>query len=290
MFKKIFLLKILLVSLIYADRGLIPFNPGVTIFEPNQRAIIAWNGEEEILLLSTDLHASDSTMVLEVLPLPSEPEVRKGDIETFHKAVNLINQRIHMSRKKNGKRTTGGEVLPPAEITFHEKIGAHDISVVRLKEAEGFVEWVSNYLKSLGFERDIITDGHKKLIEEYINEGFVWFVFDVIKLTEIQHTLEPIHYHFRTQKLFYPLKIMRLGSGNTTIELIIITPRLLSKFTGISVKRIELAHEPITITREDIKTIDEDMHELLKDYPEMKLRIWRIRGEMDSFSEDLIAQ
>ena len=69
----------LALSTAWADRGSIPFKEGVKIFEPNQRALLAWNGEEEILLLSTDLVASESTMVLEVLPLPSEPEVKKGD-------------------------------------------------------------------------------------------------------------------------------------------------------------------------------------------------------------------
>ena len=33
-----------------ADRGAIPFRPKVTIFELTQRALMAWNGEEGILL------------------------------------------------------------------------------------------------------------------------------------------------------------------------------------------------------------------------------------------------
>jgi hypothetical protein len=37
-------------QVVYADRGSIPFRPNVKIFEPTQRALIAWNGEEEILL------------------------------------------------------------------------------------------------------------------------------------------------------------------------------------------------------------------------------------------------
>ncbi|MEO0123939.1 MAG: DUF2330 domain-containing protein [candidate division WOR-3 bacterium] len=290
MFKNFFLTEILLLSMIFADRGLIPFNPDIAIFEPNQRAIIAWNGEEEILLLSTDLSASDSTMVLEVLPLPSEPQVKKGDIETFRRATNLINQRIYISKKKNGGRLSEGTIPPPAEITFHEKIGAHDISVVHLKEVNGFVEWVKKYIASLGFEGEIISQAHKELIEEYINGGFVWFVFDIINLNKEQNTLEPIQYRFSTEKLFYPLKITRLASGFTTVELIILTPRLLSRFSGISIKRINLAHEPITITKEDLKSIDEDIYESLKNFSEMKLRIWKIDGDLNSFEQDLIAQ
>ncbi|MEO0142872.1 MAG: DUF2330 domain-containing protein [candidate division WOR-3 bacterium] len=290
MFKNFFLTEILLLSMIFADRGLIPFNPNVTIFEPNQRAIIAWNGIEEILLLSTDLSASDSTMVLEILPLPSEPKVKKGDIETFRRATNLINQRIYISKKKNGGRLSEEIIPPPAEIVFHEKIGAHDISVVHLKEVNGFVEWVKKYIASLGFEGEIISQAHKELIEEYINGGFVWFVFDIINLNKEQNTLEPIQYRFATEKLFYPLKITRLASGFTTVELIILTPRLLSRFSGISIKRINLAHEPITITKEDLKSIDEDIYELLKNFSEMKLRIWKIEGELNSFIQDLIAQ
>jgi len=50
----------------FCNRGMIPINPNVKIFEPNQRAMIAWNGDEEILLLSTDVSASESTLVLEV--------------------------------------------------------------------------------------------------------------------------------------------------------------------------------------------------------------------------------
>jgi len=117
-----------------ADRGSIPFKPGVKIFEPNQRAMIAWNGEEEIMLLSTDLRASEPTKVLEVIPLPAEPKVTKGDVEVFRKATELINRKLprmlHKSKDRFGGR--GGPPAPAGEITFHKKIGAHDISVTRV--------------------------------------------------------------------------------------------------------------------------------------------------------------
>ena len=82
------------VSMCFGNRGMMPINPNIKIFEPTQRAMIAWNGSKEILLLSTDISASDSTMLLEVLPLPAEPEVKKGDLETFQKATELINSKL----------------------------------------------------------------------------------------------------------------------------------------------------------------------------------------------------
>lgn len=194
-----------------------------------------------------------------------------------------------MPPEKKGGRMIDSTIPPPAEIIFHEKIGAHEISVVHLKEIKGFVDWVREYLKSLGFDRNILSDTHKELVSSYINEKFTYFVFDVLTVNKDKKTLEPIQYRFKTKKIFYPLKITKLGSGYTTIEIIILTPRLLSNFSGISVKRIKLAHDPITITQDDLKTIDDDMYELLKEYSTLKLRIWKVAGEVNSFDKDLIA-
>src|SRR5687768_2011865 len=70
-----------------ADTRTLNFDPlKVSVFEPKQRALILWNGEEEILLLSTDQRSSQRTAVLEVIPLPSEPKVQLGKFETFEKA------------------------------------------------------------------------------------------------------------------------------------------------------------------------------------------------------------
>lgn len=285
------ILSILFVPMCFANRGMIPIDPDIKIFEPTQRAMIAWNGSKEILLLSTDLSASDSTILLEVLPLPTEPEVKKGDLETFRRATNLINSKLRavaISGKRNGDN--GDEViLPGGEVTFHEKIGAHDISVTHLLDAEGFVDWVRDYLKSMEIEGDVISDEMKELIEEYVKEEFTWFVFDVITLGTETVTNEPIQYSFETDKLYYPLKITKTGEGYTSIELLILTPRLLRNFPGLPIKKISLAHDPITIFNDELESLNEDMFELLGHLEDMKLRIWNIEGNLKDFDADLIA-
>jgi hypothetical protein len=280
----------LFVSFGLCDRGMIPINPNVKIFEPNQRAMIAWNGDEEILFLSTDVSASESTIVLEVLPLPSEPQVKKGDLETFRKATDLINSRISIAPLVRGGEGTKGIPPPSGEVTFHKRIGAHDISVTHLLDANGFVDWVKDYLKSIDIEHEVISNEMKELIDEYVNDNFEWFVFDVVTLTEETVTNEPIQYTFKTTSLFYPLKITRTGEGNTSIELIILTPRLLAHFPDLAIHRIALEHDPITITDDELRYLNEDMAGLFYDYKKMRLRIWKIEGELKAFDGDLIAR
>jgi len=276
----------------WGDRGMIVFRPGTIIFEPTQRAMIAWNGKEEILLLSTDLHASQASKVLEVLPVPNEPKVTKGDVEVFRKAVNLINEKLPRPAAGPG---AGGRGMteksgPGGEITFHEKIGAHDISVAHVLNAEGFVEWVNNYLHKAGVDNPVIPETLRASVQEYLKEQFAWFVFDVVELDEKPKTNEAIQYRFETDSLFYPLKISRTGRGETTVELLILTPRLLTQFPGIPIKQVELRHQPVSVTAKELQSLNEEMDALLGHRDDMKLRIWRIQGDIEKFDKDLIAR
>lgn len=289
---KFFILFLLLSNSLNADRGSIPFRPDIKIFEPNQRAMIAWNGTEEILLLTTDMKASDPTEVLEVLPLPTEPAVKKGDIETFKRATDLINKKIRrpsiLTSKRNGGKQRGGK--PAGEITFHKKIGAHDISVAHVLNREGFIIWVENYLDSLGVENPDIPEGLRNVVGEYLEEKFTWFVFDVVSLDKELKTNDAIQYRFKTDFLYYPIKIMSTEEGYTSMDFLILTPMLLANFPGIPIGKIKLKHHPISLTYNEVKNLNEDMSELLADRKDMKLRIWEIEGRISSFTEDLIAR
>ena len=279
----------------WADRGSIPFKPGVRIFEPNQRAMIAWNGKEEILVLSTDLKASEPTKVLEVIPLPAEPKVSKGDVEVFRKATELINRKLAVPRmaKGRGRNALGGAHgarRPAGEVTFHKKIGAHDISVTHVLDSRGFIAWVEAYLRKQGVDTPTIPEGLKTVVGEYLQDEFPWFVFDVVELGEGPVTNDAIQYRFASDCIYYPLRITRTEEGDTAIRLLILTPQLVSRFPGLPVRRVELAHQPVTITRQELRELNEDMDALLGRRPEMKLRIWNIHGRLSEFKQDLIAR
>jgi hypothetical protein len=275
-----------------ADRGSIPFNPHVQIFEPVQRAMIAWNGTEEILLLSTDLRASEPTKVLEVLPLPAEPKTSKGDTEVFRRATDLINRKLAERRqlaKGRGERALPSDA-PAGQVTFHERIGAHDISVTKVLSAEGFIAWVSRYLGNAGVDNPQIPEPMTKVIGEYLKDGYEWFVFDVVELGAEPRTNDAIQYRFASEHLYYPLRITRTEQGETKIQLLVLTPRLLSKFSGLPADRVQLAHTPVQITGKELMDLSPDMDVLLGRRSGQQLRIWEIYGRLDAFTADLLAK
>jgi len=278
-----------------ADRGAIPFHPAVTIFEPTQRALIAWNGQEEILILSTDLRASRATKVLEVMPFPAEPRVAKGDVAVFKRAVRLINSKVSPPPPQalsRGFHTDASALAapPPGEITFHEKIGPHDVAVARVLNGEGFVEWVNTFLKRASVDNPVIPPRLRRVVQEYLDDEFRWFAFDVVSLEDHFRTLEALQYRFATPALFYPVKISRSNQGQTSMELLVLTPRLLRNFTGVPLGQVQLRHDPLSLTSAELRSLDKGIDDLLGHRDDMKLRIWRIQGDFSSFDRDLIAR
>ncbi|MDI6883882.1 MAG: DUF2330 domain-containing protein [Hadesarchaea archaeon] len=89
---------LLTLSTVSADKGMFSY---ISLYEPGQKAIIAWDGENEVLILATDVYASENSWALEVLPLPSEPTVTKGERGSFENASSLINSHVNSVRNQN---------------------------------------------------------------------------------------------------------------------------------------------------------------------------------------------
>lgn len=277
-----------------ADCGSMPFIPGVRIFEPNQRAAIAFNGSEEILLLSTDLRASEPTKILEVLPLPSEPKVSKGDVELFGKATTLINTRLGTKRADAmgggmGGGAAKGTPAPAGIVTLEEKIGAHDITVTRVLDKKGFIDWVEERLRTAGVDNPTIPEPMKVVVAEYLQSGYRWFVFDVVELGDELKTKDAIQYRFRTDSLYYPMRITRTGTGDTLVQLVIFSNKLLHLPKGGGM-RVKPAHDPLQISAAELKGLgNKDISDLLRTDP-CWLRIWEIRGPLSGFTKDILAR
>ena len=279
----------------FADRGSIPWGNWNAqnmpeIFEPAQNAIIAWNGKEEILLLSTDLKASKPTKVLEVLPLPSEPIVTRGDIASFAKINALINEELRESwfggKGPGDARAASGAA---AEVTFHEKIGAHDIRVVHVLESSEFEQWLRDFFKKEGAGSQQISPVLLATIEQYLLDGYHWFVFDVVELGLQLKSNDAIQYRFATDKFYYPMRISATDSGETNIRLVALTERGLSRYIGLPQESIRQAHRKLHVDTTKIANISQEMGSLFRSET-ISLQTLRILGNLKSFDLDVLAR
>ncbi|MGD2251053.1 MAG: DUF2330 domain-containing protein [Candidatus Methanofastidiosia archaeon] len=214
----VLLLSGLVLTPVLANRGSMVAGPdNIQVHESQQKAIIAWNGTEEILILSTDMKSSQSAQVLEVIPLPSVPIVDKGDTHSFDKMATLL-----QSHRGKSDHYTG------VEIEFHQKIGAHDITGVEAHDADTFVEWVDDYTKKHDIPRVEIPKNFKDAVSHYIDRDITFFVFDLIETDESVKSVDPLVYQFKTDYLYYPLEITavsHVGHSESQITLFLVTPQ-----------------------------------------------------------------
>jgi len=150
----------MLPSLALGDGGMLWWPQPVHLNQSAQNAIVAWNKQEEIILLSVDITASEEATVLRVIPLPSNPsEIEEGEFESFETLVRIMNEKkINDDQIPTyGKNEGLGDASPGVEITFHEQIGAHDITVVKVNDLNIFITWIEDFAieNGLGMTEEI---------------------------------------------------------------------------------------------------------------------------------------
>jgi hypothetical protein len=217
-------LLLVMVMSLSADRGMIPVMPGVSIYEPGQKAIIAWNGKKEILILSTDVYADGETKVLEILPLPAKPEVKEGSFKSFEAIQELIGKNMPpfpMGRPE--AKLAADTDKKGVEVLFYEEIGAHSITCVKATDWDEFTEWVQDYIEGQGLSSIVLPDTFSEIVENYIKNMFPYFVFDITEIGVEAKSVEPIVYTFKTDYLFFPLEISSIVAGETDISLFLLT-------------------------------------------------------------------
>jgi hypothetical protein len=290
----------------HADRGMIPFRANVQLYEPNQRALIAWNGVEEILVLSTDVYASEPTKVLHILPCPSEPAFKAADPGVFNTATRFLNEHWRKQGHTRGPAFQPGAptraVESAGEVIKQEIIGSHNISVTRVTDATGFCNWAEEYLASLGAEAPKINPRMRSAIEGYISRGMQYFVYDVVELGKTLKTNEPIQYSFKSSSLFYPLVLTHTNDKSVYINLLILTSQATSVFPELPIKNIvgEIQFPlagmvpeamPCILSPKQLQELGPDLNQLFRGKETVVLREWYIQPEYgSSFYHDLVAR
>ena len=274
---------------VLADGGMIGLSD-VLVYGPGQNAIIAWDGEREILILSINVYAESETTALHVVPLPAEPDsIEQGDFKSFEHLAGLLQERL-ASREPwfDCSHHFEGDGDSGVDIVFHEKIGAHDIWVSRATDAAELIEWADYFLAQNKIQHQVSSPELEEVAAEYIDEGIEHFVFDLIDLGPEQESVEPIVYQFRSDTLYYPLKISSIIPGNSAISLFLLTPDCLADVEGlpesywhsesgrwepVAVRLAQQDDLPVQfeLGRGDLESVDQRVADLLGDHAWLSL-------------------
>lgn len=272
----------------FANCGSIPFVAGARVYRPYQRAVTTFDGNEQVLLLSTDLRADRPTKILEVLPFPTEPEVSQGDGELFQKATQLIADKLaqrRAARRVSGRSGSDAKV-GGGDAEYHPRIDVRHTSVLRILDGRSFIARAEDILRESGVDDPVIPARMKFLVRNYLRDGFTWFVFNVIELGPDMVARPTMQYRFATPRLYYPLRIMGGESDDTTIRLVLVSPRLVI-MPDIRPSRAVLMHQPLTIGRDDLSYLDSGLVDFFGQQPQ-QLRLWEIKGPLRSFRRDVL--
>ena len=226
--------------------------------------------------------------MLEVIPLPAEPRVRLGSFRTFEAAQKLVVEK-RLWACAHGGAAAGIAAVPESagRITFHEQLGAHNLAVATVVNPDGFMEFVQSYLRDnyKAVEAPIRPD-FVKVIQSYLDRGFRWFAFDVIVLDGSVKSREPIEYRFRSEKVFYPLRISSLEVGKTEVELLVFSAGGLTRFEDMPAEDIE-AEDSLSVTPAEIAGMEESWKDFLTPKSGVVLDQWKVSGESSRLLRDI---
>jgi hypothetical protein len=209
-----------------ADKGGVSVSQvNIPLSEPEQKAIICWDGEEELLILSTDIKADENTKALEILPLPSEPDIKTMNETVFSNLKEMIEDYGHYEDTSKGLGGDSGddEELPDIRIVFNKRLGVHNITVIEAFTTTGFAQFVSNFMEAIGLE-PMSFPAAESLAASYMARNINYFVLDVVDLSTSLQSPQPLMYRFASDSVYYPMEITSLTGGESHILLFILHP------------------------------------------------------------------
>ncbi len=198
-------------------------NEKADIFQPTQKAVIYWDGREEKLILQTKYEGPAEEMVW-VVPVPSEPTVKKGAPEIFQE-MSKRTQEPDISHTRFRMLQTLGTGGSRSPLEWQRRIGAYDVALLSPVGATQVVAW----LKANDYG---VPDEAVPILQDYIERKW-WMVASRIHKNALDNatrghlakgTLHPLEMTFRTTRCVYPLRLTSLAAGPVEVLLYIEGP------------------------------------------------------------------
>lgn len=189
--------------------------------ETSQKAIILHNGLEEILILGTDLQADRKLGLIRFIPFRTEPRIGLAPPDSFENAAALLKK--HNLQFLEASKA-GGATGQAVELRLQTRLGAHDMTVIKVNDPRQFRGWVNEYFRKKHLPEQAEYPEAEAIVSDYVRRGIAYFVLDYVEVTEYLRTIEPVQYRFAGKDLYYPLKTSNTFGGRGGIDLVLLVP------------------------------------------------------------------
>jgi hypothetical protein len=154
----------------YAD-GMFISDRELHLYEPDQKAVIHWDGIKETMILSSAIRSEDIANFAWVIPIQSsaKPIVSASNSKIFEDIVD------YFARDKG--RTTRGTLSFGAGVEVFEfkEIDVYDIVILKAASAQDLIKWS----KENGYK---VPDKAIPVLDRYIKRGDCYFIITKIDL------------------------------------------------------------------------------------------------------------
>jgi len=198
-----------------------------TYISPTQEGIISFNKGKETLIIRVP--ALELPSFAWVVPVPSYPEVKKGDQILFSLLLDTVREDLFSNGKfwespcyspGQGLILDGGGSSGPAEpepdtVKVYEKktVGNFDIAIISAKKTDDLINWLNK-------NEFYFPQKAAEPVEFYIKKQW-YFVAMKIKNPGLLKDLHPVEFIFDTKEPVYPMKITSIQEGDSRVNLYI---------------------------------------------------------------------
>lgn len=209
----------------FADMGRVVVSGSeAKVEETSQKAVILHDRREEVLILGTEIGSTAAQPIVRFIPFPSEPKVSLAPPDTFVRVgAMLAKYRLRFATRwmtKGGASTREQGV----EVVSAERLGSHDVTVLRVRDVAAFRTWINDYFRSRGLPTAATYPREEAIVADYVARGHDHFVLDRVDLGAKPRFVEPLAFRFESPDLYYPLLTSNSFGGEGAIELFVVAP------------------------------------------------------------------
>jgi Uncharacterized protein conserved in bacteria (DUF2330) len=203
----------------------IPNQAGATVTD--ERALIAWDGDTEDILMSFNVSGSSNTAAW-VMPVPSAADVSLGDPETFRELGRLTAPRVEYRDSwwptfswLSADESLDAGAAPSGvgvNVVGRQRIGPFDVTRLAANDPSELAKWLADN----GFPH---PDGLDENLAPYIADRWEIVAIQLVPADQgatLTGDLQPLRLSFESDAVVYPMRLSRSATMPQTVDLYVL--------------------------------------------------------------------